>query len=346
MMKLFAWVWLMLFCAVAQAEVYAVVTVPSNVDTCKYVNHTRGESFDISVEVDTKRGEASYGYRVCKADMMPWTTAPHDVEFWSKIAATGQVSEQSIRGWLTKPAVEEYALAWQEDVPPPPVEIDFTMARSAIANSDPATATLSASPTPGSLLVVVAMERSGTTSANHTITGSGWTKRVARNVLLTDSTYRRSLTIWTKVAGQNEPASITVDDGTANAKRVIFAEFKTNIPATWKYETSAANDNGAVSSARTLFTGSTPSVAAGKLLVLGALAIKPANAYDHAVTWTNGLTTVVEADASIMYDRALFLAMGTQTAGGTKSSTATLTPTNSNNTGLISALLVFSAVAN
>jgi hypothetical protein len=72
-------------------------------------------------------------------------------------------------------------------------------------------ATFGSTPTVGNLLCVTSCERSDTTLS---IGGSGWTERIS-NVLTGNATYRRSIKMWTKIAGASEPTAITVTNGVA-----------------------------------------------------------------------------------------------------------------------------------
>lgn len=224
--------------------------------------------------------------------------------------------------------------------------ITFTAVQSkASASADPAAVTLDSTPVEGNLLVAVMMERSGTTSANSTISGTGWEKRIARDVSLGDTTYRRSLSVWTKTAGASEPTSISVDDGTANVKRLLVLEVSAGgAEVTWTFEDAASNDNGNTTNATSIATGTTGSIAAGNLLQLGILAVKVATGgTEYTITWASDtLTTVAEADTTTSHERAMFIGMAQQSDAGTRASTASVS-TSAGNVGLLAGILVFSA---
>ena len=210
--------------------------------------------------------------------------------------------------------------------------------------ADPASVTLSPAPVNGNLLVACAMERSGGSASNFTITGTGWTQRVALTIEQTQSTWRRSFVVWTKIAGASEPATIDVDDGTANSKLLSVSEFSHGSGSgTWNFEAVVSNHNGATSSATVLSTGTTASVPAGNLLKIGALSVKRSGSTILSTTWTNGLTEQSDIGDGVAGGRQVFVAMsGSDTAAGTKESQATLNASDING-GLAAALLVFSA---
>jgi hypothetical protein len=85
----------------------------------------------------------------------------------------------------------------------------------------PSSATLSATPNEGNLLVATAFARTGTSIGS--ISGTGWTVRVDRDTEFADLRYRRSLKIWTKIAGASEPTNVQVSD-TSNL--LVVEEFE------------------------------------------------------------------------------------------------------------------------
>jgi hypothetical protein len=169
----------------------------------------------------------------------------------------------------------------------------LTVRRQYASNTgDPASATFTNTPLEGSLLVAIAMDRSGTTEANFTITGTGWVKRVGRDTLLTDSNARRTLVIWTKVAGSSEPSNIEIDNGTANNKALLIQEF---VPSggTWTFEDKADNDTG-TGSTSPLSSGTTGSVGAGNLILITAGIWRNQTDSPTSISWTNSVADTVE----------------------------------------------------
>jgi hypothetical protein len=140
----------------------------------------------------------------------------------------------------------------------------ITQVQSAAAHADPASATFPSTPTSGSLLVAFTGERGGTTEANFTITGTGWTKRIGHNSQLSDAFARKTTVVWTKVAGASEPTNVQVDNATANAKRLMLLEFSGS--TSWTFQASSSADTGAGSTSP-LSTGNTPSTSGNQLII-------------------------------------------------------------------------------
>ena len=93
------------------------------------------------------------------------------------------------------------------------------------SDANPITLTWGATPTEGNLLVVVAGARQS--DGDNTITGTGWTQHFIENTYQADSSNRRLLTVWTKVAGASEPGTVTVDFG-SSATEALLMEIDVN----------------------------------------------------------------------------------------------------------------------
>lgn len=159
--------------------------------------------------------------------------------------------------------------------------------------ADPGTVTFASTPAEGNLLVIQASERAGNGHAAYTISGSGWTKVVGRDVELANGDARRNLAVWWKIAGASEPTSITIDNGTTSSKRVTASEFNDSAAGTWTFKEKADNDTG-TGSTSPLSTGTTPIVANGTLLVLGVAGWRAeGTTHPTSVGWTNSLTDIV-----------------------------------------------------
>lgn len=217
---------------------------------------------------------------------------------------------------------------------------DITRVQSAIGIGDPGSATFGVTPTEGNLLLVFASERSGTLHENYTISGSGWTKILGRDVLPGDTTYRRSIALWYKVAGSSEPTQIDVDDGTTNAKRIMIQEFTSSEGGTFSLAASTSTDNGATTGDRVISTGTTTVSTSGEQLVTGYVMRKEgASESINPTTWTDGLSDVIYADPVDGSSMAMVSAYVDTTSSGVKESTATV-PINAAR-GLVGALTVF-----
>jgi hypothetical protein len=210
--------------------------------------------------------------------------------------------------------------------------------------ADPATATFGSTPVEGNLLIATATERSGTAHASYTISGSGWTKAFGRDVSLGDSTYRRSMAVWYKLAGASEPTAITIDNGTANGKKVQIQEFAaaagTKIGSLLD---SASNDNGNTSNAGSLSVGTTGSTS-GHQLVIGVMGVKRnASSASYTSSWSDGLADSLDSVHASTSSQDILSAWDETDVTGTKTSTATMSTAISND-GLIGGILAFEIV--
>lgn len=218
-----------------------------------------------------------------------------------------------------------------------PAWAQVTRKQSAVADGVNPTATFGATPIAGNLLVSIASSRSGTACASHTISGTGWTKHICRDTELGNATYRRSLSIWTKVAGASEPTSVQVSGDTV---RLVTQELEDSAARDWTFVAQASSDNGAVSNAATAATGTTVSVDAGDLVVIGIVAVKnSASTAITSVSWTNGLGDNLTSDGG-GFGRHISTAFDEQINTGEKSSVGTLNGANSND-GVGGGILVF-----
>lgn len=342
---------LLLLACNAQAAPYATAQLPDDprITACDYEDTTTGETARVPVEVHTQRGAAPQ-FRVCKRDISHWLPGSvHEARMRSVDTATGEVSTWTA-ATLDRPANASVALTLVNAAQPPPGNSDppnmaITEVQSAsAAPADPAVATFGATPTEGNLLVVLVGERSGTAAGDFTISGTGWTQRIAREVQLLDVTYRRTMVAWTKVAGASEPTEITVDNGKATAKPIIIAEFSAGAGATWTLEAAVSNDNGNTDDDTSISTGTTSSIAAGQQLLIGLGLVKvdfQATAINDS--WASSTLAAVDDAQGGSYGTTIFMGMAEESAAGTKASTLTISGADTLNSGLMAGLLVFSA---
>lgn len=76
----------------------------SDADLCVYSNTQLGiSSKESAVVVDTGRGNAALGYRICREDTAPWPSGTNSVSFASKRSSDGVVST-AIASVFTKPS--------------------------------------------------------------------------------------------------------------------------------------------------------------------------------------------------------------------------------------------------
>lgn len=223
----------------------------------------------------------------------------------------------------------------------------FSHIQSAVSNnaSDPGSATFGSAITEGSLLVATAMDRSGGTATNFNLSGSGWSRPIARTIEQSDGTYRRTLISWWKQAGAGESTTITVDDGTANVKDVVIDEFGTDVEVTWALEASASNDNGATGGASSIGTGTSGSAPTGNLLIVGVSDFKSSNAVADSppADYTSENLTLAGTLTTSGFTRWISQAWVQDNGGsGTYSSTVEWNWTSGSNAGLAAGILVFS----
>ena len=217
-------------------------------------------------------------------------------------------------------------------------------AQSNFAGTDPATVTITA-PTEGNLLVAICSERSGGSAANHALTGiTGWTHTIADTIEQANGTYRRTHSVFWKVAGASEGTSVTLDDSTSNVKWLSVYEFQHvgGSEDQWILLDSQSADNGQTSSATTLSPGSTASQS-GEMFILGSCVQKRASTLIDSSPWSwdTGLAEDVTFDPATSGDMAHGIGSDSKdTVTGAKSSTVTLTA-SANNLGLAAAILVF-----
>lgn len=136
------------------------------------------------------------------------------------------------------------------------------------ADADPAAPSLAGNPTANNCLLAVGQERVGQSDvANYTITNS-LTAIGGQATLPADINSRRSFRVWAKAAAGTEQ-SVSIDDGTANAKRGTYAEIANSLGLTsYALVDSDEVDTGTGSDGTTGLTATTGSIAAGKYLLL------------------------------------------------------------------------------
>jgi hypothetical protein len=223
--------------------------------------------------------------------------------------------------------------------------VTFSRVQSATAVGNPtASATFGSTPTAGNLLVAMSVHRKDMNSAS--ISGTGWTQHVFRTTELTNSSYRRGLSIWAKVAGASEPTNIQATwsgGGSDKTHKLIIQEFSAGAAgATWTFQNKAENDNGTTSNATSISTGTTGSVSDGNLLLITALLVRDTSTAIGSVSWTNSVGSNLQSSGDAGSHPTGASGFGTHTSGGTKSSTASW---SGNNSGASAAILVFSATA-
>ena len=215
--------------------------------------------------------------------------------------------------------------------------------------ADPSSATFASAPVQGNLLIAMVTERSGGSASNHALSGiTGWTHQISRTIEQSHGTYRRSFSIFYKVAAASEATNVTADDGTSNSKRLCIYEYQHDgVEDQWSFLDSASNDNGQTSDATSISTGTTGSVSGTTMFIFGGFALKSTNGHtgSRTYTWDSGLSSDFNGSyaANQMMHAAGSDAVDTVT--GTKSSTCTHSTGNSQNLGLMAGILVFSTTS-
>lgn len=227
-------------------------------------------------------------------------------------------------------------------------QIVFDLVNSNPAEANPAAPSVSA--TTGNLLVVSALERSGTTEANFTIsttagTTSAWSKVVGRDVDNPSGGARRTFVVWWAVAQSTGTITASVDNGTANTILAVMQEYESGDPITWTLLGFDSNDNDTATNETVISTGTTASIPAVDQLLIGIFGIKESGpgGTSAAVAWaTSNLTgNFKSANDAPSNGRWISTAWLQETGAGTKASTATFSAVSTANEGLVAAILVF-----
>jgi|GEM_PF-2703459 len=144
-------------------------------------------------------------------------------------------------------------------------------------------ATFSSSPLQGSLLVVFAGHRKSSGSVS--ISGSGWQEHVSFDGFSGDNNSRRGMTIWTKIAGPNEPSTINASVGSSLSK-LIIQEY-TASGGTFTSIDQIASNLGTTTASTSISTGSTPATSSSNTLAIGFMLGR--YSAGNTPTFTNGI---------------------------------------------------------
>jgi hypothetical protein len=242
-----------------------------------------------------------------------------------------------VRAFATNAAGTAYGDEVSFDTDPLVANVNLQQSAYVATNSQNATATFGLAPTEGNLLVAITFHRQD--GITPTISGSGWE---LREVILhavpgdahgaANTSERRGLAIWTKVAGPAEPNVITTSWTVASENSLIIQEFSGASSYTFDQSVSAKSNGTAVSS---LSTGTTAVSASAQSLVITALGTRDDGNDMGVPSWTNNIGDNINASGNI---RGLHAAFGMHTTQGAKESTATWT----NSKQASAAIVVFS----
>lgn len=212
--------------------------------------------------------------------------------------------------------------------------------QSAVGEADPAVPTLSVGATAGNLLVILAMERSGATSAT---TPTDWTALLERYPNSGDGTYRRSIVMFYKVATGGETSASIAMSSTGTIKAIIaeFALDTGNGENQWVLEADIDNDNGTTSNASSIGSGNTASVSGERHFLLAGWILKNTGSgtTPSALSFSGDVTAQIESIAA-SNGRTIALGYGTTLTDGVQAVTASHTD-GGGNLGLAIGLAVF-----
>lgn len=213
-------------------------------------------------------------------------------------------------------------------------------------SQDPCSVTLDQTPVEGNLLIAIASERSGGSAANHSL-GAGWTHAISVTSDPANSSYRRSFSVFYKVAGSSESATISLDDGTANGKYLSVYEYEHEAGEdSWILTDSSENSNSEIINGTVQGTGSTGAIAGQHFLWAGMIIRRRDDTQDANISWDQDIDNAhAEYNPGTEYNM-------THAAGytavdivdGAKQTTATLNNSLANR-GLNAAILAFKTSA-
>jgi hypothetical protein len=231
-----------------------------------------------------------------------------------------------------------------------------TVRQSATAtDDDDTTVTLGSAPVEGNLLALVALNRGDVSNdPSPTVSWGAGTVKVARNTAIADSSHRRAFLGAAKVAGSSESASVTVNLNAQdfNTNSALLVELEGDAGEVFAFFDSASNDNGDTDGGSSVATGNVTSAPAN-CLAIGLFGARAGSHVDHHTAGTSSWDSD-DLGGILNYEqganaRTLSFAFAEVTGAGTRGSTATVDPLTGSgvqrNTGLSSAMLVFSTVA-
>lgn len=200
--------------------------------------------------------------------------------------------------------------------------------------------TLDITPVEGNLLVAYVSNRSSLTDA----TMSGWNKVTEYHALSGDSTYRRAIALFWKIAGESESASISAswtNGGSANF-RFLVQEFEILSGGTFEYLEVNSNDNGATADATAISTGSI-SPTGNNILAIAFGLNKPrtSGSVTSSLDFDNDFANEIILPATSSSGLDIGSGFNTYFEGTTISSTATLGGSGYNSNGLIASIAGF-----
>ena len=207
-----------------------------------------------------------------------------------------------------------------------------------------ASATFSPAPTEGNLLVCVTSHRSGAQDASL----SSWTKIFERDVAVDDTSTRRAMAVFAKLAGASEATTVAPTWSSSASHAVRIGEFNAGTGEEWDAVTGAvsvSNDNDPTQDANSISTGTT-ATSANQLGVIFA-ALKNTYATKYMNYQATGFTALppngLSGPQTDTNGQAVGALWSSYTGTGTREETTNFSTTGDpiNNRGLISSLVLF-----
>ena len=164
--------------------------------------------------------------------------------------------------------------------------------------ANPAVATFASAVTAGNTVVAVASERSGGSGDDFTLSGTGWTNRSSQTVEPLSSSFRRSLSTFTKVAGGSEPLSFSVSNSSGGNCALMLFELQQEVGDDQiTFLEAVTSDNGASSADTSLDIGPTSTLTDSRKTFLAVMQVKVSGFSNPAqgTFWTNSFTPATTA---------------------------------------------------
>jgi hypothetical protein len=190
------------------------------------------------------------------------------------------------------------------------------------------TTTRSVTPTSGNLLLAIGYSRNVHSSA--ALDGTGWTQAFFNAVLQDNTSARRTMALWYKIAGASEPNTVQVTYSPSNpAVGLSLVELSTDAVggfSNFVLADHAVNDSG-TTTVTTLATGTTGSVSgSAEYLLVGMVSARNGNSSANvmgAATWASETLSDNRYVANTTNQMSFNTAFAVQATGGAKASTAT-----------------------
>lgn len=196
----------------------------------------------------------------------------------------------------------------------------------------------------GDLIIATSSERAGGDATDHQMQEAGFTKHVLSTTQQGDENHRRSMAVFSKVAGPSEPTTFTVDDNTSNAKRLSIVTYRLEAGEDqFTYLDSDQNDDGATLNGFSLNVGTYNAADNTPLLLIGIGVVKNGGyAWNGASSWTDGFTSDLHDHAGwVSTHMQHFVGSKNDDTAGAKTTTFSYPDESNDSYGLNGAILAF-----